>query len=185
MPANLDIRLFRADDDEEDLFAKQIIQAVINGSSTPAQAAAQIEQWVFEEQEKAWLAVEGKSLDEIEGPIMAVGPNPRGYYSMLLSYIAPVCSAYPPGHAAQESLLAFIVELRNLPDQEMHQWTVVHNYALEHSEASIEIITRLWKEHGSIHQAFQNEFRGTHDIYIYTYFQRKLHTMSITYKRAS
>lgn len=161
MASNLDIRLFAADDDEEDLALKQFIQAVISATSTPAQAAADVAQWIINEEEKAWKAIEGKNLDDIEGSLPAICPNPRGHYEMLLSFIAPVCSAYPPGHAVQENLLAFITEMRNLPSREMHQYESTYSEESMH-ESSVDIITGLWKEYRGIEVAFVREFNGTY-----------------------
>lgn len=162
MSSDLEIRLFCTTDDEEDLEAKQFIQNVISGTSAPAEAAAQVGQWVMKRQEQAWLAVEGKNIDEIKGFPLAVCPNPLGDYRMLVGYIPPVCSAYPPGHAVQEGLLAFLAEMRNLPDWEMRQYTTRYNYDLEREVGNIEIITGVWKDYYGAREAFTREFDGVY-----------------------
>lgn len=142
---NLDLRLFDADDNARDIALKQIIQSVISATSSPAQAAVQVEQWISDEADRTWLAVKDKAIESLDSPFKEC-PNPRRDYSIFMGFIATICSAYPPGHAAQEHLAELIRELRSLPEQEIRQYKTTYNYNTELYDKSIDIITDLWKE---------------------------------------
>lgn len=152
---NLDLRLFNADDDARDIALKQIIQSVISASSSPAEAAGQAGQWIADAAEKAWLDVKDKEIKSVNSPFR-VCPNPRRDYTNLVGYVATVCSAYPPGHAAQENLAELIREIRSLPEREMRQYTS----STWSDEESIEVVTDLWKDNGPPIRAFLDESAG-------------------------
>lgn len=170
---NLDLRLFDADDDARDLALKQIIQSVISASSTPAQAAAQLDQWMADQTEKAWQNIKDKDIESLSDA-WGECPNPRRDYAVFMGFLATVCSAYPPGHASQENLAEFIRKLRGLPGREMRQYTLTYNEDIEGRDQSIEIITDLWKETDPPIGAFLDESERTRRALAITLFNHLL-----------
>lgn len=118
--APLDPRLFDGDDDAEDLAYKQILNGVITQTTPPAQAAAQIDEWVTSEANARFLQLKDRELTQEEkDSVYLVAPNPSRHVDMIIGCIARVCSAYPPAHAAQNALIEFIQALKGLPKHEV------------------------------------------------------------------
>ncbi|KJZ74492.1 hypothetical protein HIM_06088 [Hirsutella minnesotensis 3608] len=114
--APLDIRLFEEDDGPEELAFKQIIDSVINRSTSPSQAAAQLDDWVTREAEERSRQTKGRQLTQDEqDSLHLIAPNPSRHIDMITECIARVCSAFPPSHAGHEALVELFQALANLP----------------------------------------------------------------------
>ncbi|KAM4055135.1 hypothetical protein HRG_005942 [Hirsutella rhossiliensis] len=114
----LDARLFDDDDDAEDLVFKQPLDALVTQASTPARAAAQIDEWVVSEANRRYRELEERNppfeLADDES-LYLVGPNASRHMHMLFDSVARLCSAFEPGSTAQDALVDFIVQLKALP----------------------------------------------------------------------
>ncbi|KAI0548486.1 hypothetical protein F4679DRAFT_550637 [Xylaria curta] len=121
--APLNVKLFREDDDQDDLAHKRIIHALVTGAVTPAAAAADFNAWVIAEssrrhQELA-LRADWANLTAQEGArgmtMRMLTPNASGYIEDTFTTIAKILPAFPPGHEGQDRILQFLLELRALP----------------------------------------------------------------------
>ena len=120
-------RLFEEDDDAEDLAYKRILDALLKGTSTPAQAAADMDALVATDANKRLETLKQRdpplrlTVEEEEQGLTArlVGPNPERWMEMMMTTIARICSAFPPAHPAQDALVDFLRELRDMPKHEV------------------------------------------------------------------
>ncbi|KLU91502.1 hypothetical protein MAPG_10020, partial [Magnaporthiopsis poae ATCC 64411] len=120
-------RLFDEDDDAEDLAYKRILDALLKGMSTPARAAADMDALVTTEANKRLETLKQRdpplrlTPEEEEQGLTPrlVGPNPQRWMEMMTTTIAKICSAFPPAHPAQDALVDFLRELRDMPKHEV------------------------------------------------------------------
>ena len=111
------------DDDAEDLAYKRILDVLLKQTATPFQAAADMDALVVAEANRTLEALKQRSppfqltLEEQEQGLTSrlVGPNPQRWMEMIITSIAKVCSAFPPAHPAQDALVEFLRELRDMP----------------------------------------------------------------------
>lgn len=124
----LDPKLFRDNDDEEDIFWKQKLNALINGTVTPSEAATDYDSCVVEDANRRHAALlkrpDPRNLtaeeEERDVPSMrAIAPNPSGDIQLLFPWIATLCSAFPPHHEKQTRIIRFLEALRDLPRRDV------------------------------------------------------------------
>ncbi|KAL8388920.1 hypothetical protein RB595_009023 [Gaeumannomyces hyphopodioides] len=119
--------LFGEHDDAEDLAYKRILDALVKQMATPSQAAADMDALVAGEARKKLEALEQRnppfqltSKEQQQGLTpRLVGPNPQMWIEMIITSIAKVSSAFPPAHPAQDALVEFLRELRDMPKHDV------------------------------------------------------------------
>ncbi|EJT72454.1 hypothetical protein GGTG_09320 [Gaeumannomyces tritici R3-111a-1] len=119
--------LFDEHDDADDLAYKRILDALLKQTATPSQAAADMDALVTGEAKKKLEALEQRTppfqltSEEQEQGLTPrlVGPNPEMWIEMITTSIAKVSSAFPPAHPAQDALVEFLRELRDMPKHEV------------------------------------------------------------------
>ncbi|PYI15955.1 hypothetical protein BO86DRAFT_406282 [Aspergillus japonicus CBS 114.51] len=128
----LDFHIFEPHDDEEDLFYKNKLVALVEGEITPQQAATEIDTFITHDSERlyklhrAYHFVPDTLPDEIrrrlplphgkdERELGIYCPNPGGHIEMFMHWVFRLGSAFPPGHVGQDRLIAFLKALRDLP----------------------------------------------------------------------
>lgn len=160
-----DLRLFDSDDDAEDLEYKNILNSVAIQSATPAQAAARIDDWVVTETNKRYDKFKQRNppfklSEEEKHSLYLEGPNPSRQIEMIIGAIARLCSAYPPNHYGQNSLIQLVQVLKELPKHEVHD--ISHDD--ESNEPGFEKKTLLWQfgtpSADFLAQKFQREAEG-------------------------
>ena len=122
----LALQLFRDDDDDEDVFYKKKLEALVNGNVTPSQAASDFDAWIIDENNKRLAEFmkrqnpRGPTPEEEEQDISPGGimPNTSGYIGMVFPSIARLCSAFPPFHAGQDRIIQFLEALRAMPEHQ-------------------------------------------------------------------
>ncbi|QUC21017.1 uncharacterized protein UV8b_05258 [Ustilaginoidea virens] len=112
----LPARLFQPDDSAEDLAHKQVLHDVVTLSAPPARAAQQLDEWVSGDANRKYAALRdrGFTLAADESAYL-VAPNASRSMDMLAETVARLCSAYPPGHPAQDALVHLLQQLKDLP----------------------------------------------------------------------
>lgn len=123
----LDLQLFRDDDDNEDLFYKKRLHALVNGDVTPSTAAADFDAWIVDEAntrlKELMKRPDPRNLtpeEEEQGvSLRAVAPNPSGSIEMVFQSIARLCSAFPPYHPGQDRIIQFLEVLRAMPEHQV------------------------------------------------------------------
>ncbi|RAK81900.1 uncharacterized protein BO72DRAFT_444375 [Aspergillus fijiensis CBS 313.89] len=132
----LDFNIFEHHDDEEDLFYKNKLVAIVEGEVTPKQAAIEIDTFITHDSERLYKLHRAYHFspedlpDEIRGqlPLPADSnerelgihcPNPGGHIEMFMHWVFRLGSAFPPGHVGQDRLIAFLEALRDLPRHEI------------------------------------------------------------------
>lgn len=110
--------LFDDDDDTEDLEYKEVINSLITQQTTPSQAAKAIDEWVVREANTKYDQLKQRdppfNLTSGES-VYLVGSNASRHVEMMVGTVAKICSAYPPGHTAQNLLIDFFQALKALP----------------------------------------------------------------------
>lgn len=126
----LDTNLFRDNDDEEDLFWKRKLEALINNDVTPSQAATDFDLCIVEEANTRHAELlkrpDPRNLtDEEEAnglvSMRAIAPNPSGNIELVFPWIATLCSAFPPHHEKQDKIIQFLEALRDMPKHEVYE----------------------------------------------------------------
>lgn len=126
----LPLQLFTQDDDDDAIAIKSRLEAVINGSVTPTQAAIDFDAWLAHEAEQRLEAFQKRTgqdrydltAEEEERGIhslRSIGPDPEGHINHLFEGIAKLCSSFPPFHAAQSLIIEFLEALRALPQHDV------------------------------------------------------------------
>ena len=124
----LELRLFRDDDDEEDLLYKKKLYALVNGDVTPSQAATDFDAWIVDEaniQLREFVKrpdLENLTPEEKARGIVslrALAPNPSGNIEMVFKSVARLCSAFPPYHPGQDRIIHFLEALRAMPEHQV------------------------------------------------------------------
>ena len=126
----LDLNLFQVWDDDEDLWYKNLLVALVQGDQTPTQVAIKIDTYITQASikqqavhqqylvhDKKTRTTSEKNKDEEEelvGP-----PNPDVHILMIMQWVARLCTAFPPGHVGQDRIIAFLEALRALPRHEV------------------------------------------------------------------
>lgn len=128
----LDTNLFSDNDDEEDLFWKRKLEALINNDVTPSQAATDFDLCVVEEANTRHAELlkrpDPRNLtseeDENGVPSMrAIVPNPIGSIELFFPWIATLCSAFPPYHEKQDRIIQFLEALQDMPRNDVYDGT--------------------------------------------------------------
>lgn len=124
----LDPKLFSDHDDEEEIFWKRKLEALINGEVTPSQAATDFDSCVVDEairrHEELLKRPDPRNLtaEEKENGVpstRAIAPNPSGNIQLFFPWIATLCSAFPPRHEKQDRIIQFLEALRNMPKHDV------------------------------------------------------------------
>ena len=123
----LDLQLFRDDDDEEDLLYKKKLQALVNGEVTPSKAATDLDAWIVDDANERLKELmkrpDPRNLtteEEEQGmSLRAITPNASGNIEMVFPSIAKLCSAFPPYHPGQDRIIQFLEALRAMPDHQV------------------------------------------------------------------
>lgn len=124
----LDPKLFSDDDDEEEVFWKRKLEALINGDVTPSQAATDFDACVVEEATSRHIELlkrpdpRNLTAEEEENGVpsmRAIAPNPSGNIELVFPWIARLCSAFPPNHEKQDRIIQFLEALRDMPEHEV------------------------------------------------------------------
>ncbi|KAJ5352017.1 hypothetical protein N7452_000991 [Penicillium brevicompactum] len=126
--------LFEEDDDEEDLAWKNIINKLVTQQITPVQAAKALDEWVTRDSTTRYEQLQQRHPPFSLSPgerAFRVGPHASGLFTNLVGVVAKICSAYPPGHAAQESLIELFQALKALPPHDVPTTTYKHTTADE------------------------------------------------------
>lgn len=128
----LDPKLFSDDDDEEDIFWKRKLEALINGDVTPSKAATDFDSSVVGEANTCHAELlkrpdpRNLTADEEENGVpsmRAIAPNPSGSIELVFPWIATVCSAFPPHHEKQDRIIQFLESLRDMPRHDVYEGT--------------------------------------------------------------
>lgn len=121
----LALQLFSDNDDEEDLMYKPILQALVDHSVTPSEAAVQFDAWVVNESNRRLTELMKRpeptlSLEEEEKGmhLRAILPNASGNIELAFSTIAKLLSSFPPYHAGQDRIIQFLESLRAMPEHQ-------------------------------------------------------------------
>lgn len=161
----LSLHLFDHDDDAEDLEYKQVINDLITEQKTPHQAAEVIDKWVVREANTKYDQLRQRNppfnlTPEEKDRVYLVAPNASRHVEMIVGCIAKVCTAYPPGHAVQNSFIEFFQALKAMPRHEVPNLS----YKDGPDEPTFDIKLTLWPfgtpsvDH--LAQKFQREAEG-------------------------
>lgn len=112
--------LFDEDDSTEEVVYKGIIMDLITQRTTPAQAAAALDEWVVREATTKHDRLRQRDppfnlTSEEKESLFFVAPDASRHVEMMIGTVAKICSAYPPGHTAQSLLIEFFQALKALP----------------------------------------------------------------------
>lgn len=121
------VRLYEDDDDAENRAYKDVLNALINQSVAPSQAAAHIDSWIVREANTRLSHLKERDPPFVLSPeeeneglsLYQIGPNASRHIDMVFDTIASICSAFPPAHPAQDSLIEFLIELKSMPKHEV------------------------------------------------------------------
>jgi hypothetical protein len=157
--------LFDEDDDIEDVAYKEVINDLITQQTTPAQAAEAIDEWVVREANTKYEQLRQRDppfylTPEEKDSVYLVGPNASRHVEMMVGTVAKICSAYPPGHTAQNALIEFFQALKALPRHDVPNLS----YEDDSDEPTFDIKLTLWS-FGTpsveyLAQRFQREAEG-------------------------
>lgn len=126
----LPLQLFTEDDDDDAIAIRSRLEALINGSVLPTQAAIDFDAWLVREAEQRLKAFQKRigqdrydltAEEEERGvrSLRSIGPDPEGHINHLFEGIARLCSSFPPFHAAQSLLIEFLEALRALQQHDV------------------------------------------------------------------
>lgn len=152
--------LFDDDDNTEDLAYKEVINNLITQRTTPAQAAEAIDEWVVRDANTKYDQLRQRDppfnlTPEEKDSLYIVGPNPSRHVEMMVGTVAKICSAYPPSHTAQNSLIEFFQALKALPRHNVPNLS----YKFDTDEPTFDVKLTLWSfDHPS---RFPREAEGT------------------------
>ncbi|OJJ85929.1 uncharacterized protein ASPGLDRAFT_122491 [Aspergillus glaucus CBS 516.65] len=127
---SLDPKLYSDDDDEEDIFWKRKLEALLNGDVTPSQAATDFDSCVVEEANTCHVELlkrpdpRSLTVEEEENGVpstRAIAPNPSGNIELVFPWIATLCSAFPPHHEKQDKIIQFLEALRDMPKHDVYE----------------------------------------------------------------
>ena len=126
----LDPKLYSDDDDEEDIFWKLKLEALLNGDVTPSQAATDFDSCVVEEANTRHVELlkrpdpRSLTVEEDENGVpstRAIAPNPSGNIELVFPWIATLCSAFPPHHEKEDRIIQFLEALRDMPKHDVYE----------------------------------------------------------------
>ncbi|OJJ86310.1 uncharacterized protein ASPGLDRAFT_72654 [Aspergillus glaucus CBS 516.65] len=123
----LPLRLYDEFDEEEELWIKPRLEALVKGDLTPSQAAVEFDTMLTEDtnrkHDKLMKRTDPRNLtpeEEGQGANMyTIMPHPRIYIGPMFSSISRLCSAFPPYHEGQTRIVEFLLALRSLPRHEI------------------------------------------------------------------
>ncbi|KAF2667164.1 hypothetical protein BT63DRAFT_458128 [Microthyrium microscopicum] len=118
----LNLQLFKADDDAEDLLYKNRLHDLVIGTTSPAKVA---EEWTTllakenYEQLATYIARPNprglSDEEETQGiSLRTIAPNPSGAISETFRTLTHLMSAFPPFHEGQNRIIDFMTALRDL-----------------------------------------------------------------------
>ncbi|KAI0888557.1 uncharacterized protein GGS22DRAFT_151830 [Annulohypoxylon maeteangense] len=134
------------DDDAEDRFCKNLMQALVDGSRTPSQIATDLDAWVVKESSDR-LQKFSDQPDLIQkdgnGHVLRTSmPNASGYVERFFQSFPSLCSVFPPHHGGQTRIIQFLEALLAIPDHEAPD-----SFAEGGSHKDVNKIT-LWSDRG-------------------------------------
>ncbi|KAI1098752.1 hypothetical protein F4804DRAFT_114550 [Jackrogersella minutella] len=143
------------DDNEDDRFCKGLMQALVDGSRTPAQIATDLDAWVVNESSRR-LQEFLRRPDLIEkddtGHILRHSiPNASGYADHFFQSFPNLCSVFPPHHVGQTRIIDFLEALMAMPKHE------APDYFMEGGALSDVNMISLWTDTGYSTEAFRIE----------------------------
>ncbi|KAL2004513.1 hypothetical protein VTN00DRAFT_3398 [Thermoascus crustaceus] len=152
----LDLQLFRNDDDDEDIFYKKRLHALVNGDVTPSKAATNFDAWIVDEAnmrlKELMKRPDPRNLtpeEEEQGiTLRSVAPNGSGNIEMVFQSIAKI--------------IQFLETLRAMPEHR-----VPDGVPAEDPDDQDQMI-RLWPFGGNW-MALAEVFRREADEYSYPY----------------
>ncbi|TEA09872.1 hypothetical protein C8034_v011598 [Colletotrichum sidae] len=109
----LSLNLFDDDDDEEDAVCKQKLTDLANGTTNPRNAAIDFDRWVVQRANDRLTELLKKN-GHGSAPRYA-SPNVSGTIEVTWAAIARLCSAFPPHHPGQDTIIQFLEVLGDLP----------------------------------------------------------------------
>ncbi|RAH47693.1 uncharacterized protein BO95DRAFT_491776, partial [Aspergillus brunneoviolaceus CBS 621.78] len=185
----LDLNLLKDWDDEEDIWYKTLLISLVNGETTPTQAATEIDTYITTESNERYelhraytyhrdqmpphtvltedpLTVEMKGNTE-EEVVTIRAPAPEAHFEMVVRWITRLASAFPPEHVGQNRIVAFLETLKALP---RHGIQII-NPMLENDEEDKFFYTTLevWPLDGNF-LALSSEVRYEGEAFIYRHY---------------
>ncbi|KAJ5333009.1 hypothetical protein MYU51_005281 [Penicillium brevicompactum] len=122
--------LFEEDDNAKELACKNIIKKLITQQITPFQAAEAVDEWVVRDSTTKYDKFRQRDPPFTLNPgenAFDDGPNTCGLVDMVIRIVAHICSAYPPGHIVQDSLIEFFQALKAMPRHDAPDVTYKHD----------------------------------------------------------
>lgn len=144
--------------DDGDARTREVItrlQALLAGTTTPSQAAHDLNAWVVREAEQrlpSFKTRTGQARYDVTpeessrgiDDIRAVGPYPEGIVNRLFEAIAKICSSFPPFHPSQNLIIDFLKALRAIPVQEVPHVTPIWRLNRSGPDAPGWDMMKLW-----------------------------------------
>lgn len=128
------------DDGDDYSTCQNLIKKLITEQITPAQAAEDFDKWVTRETNKKY-----DNLQQRDPPFTLTpgesgyldGPDADRLFDIMVEIVAKICSAFPPGHIAQNSLIEFFLALKALPRHDVPDTTYTDIYSAEDDEVFV------------------------------------------------
>ncbi|KAI2465022.1 hypothetical protein F4781DRAFT_410935 [Annulohypoxylon bovei var. microspora] len=143
------------DEDADDQFCKSLMQALVDGSRTPSQVAADLDAWVVKESSRRLQKFSDQpdliEKDDAGHMLRTSMPNASGYVELFFQSFPSLCSVFSPYHAGQTRIIQFIEALLAIPNHEAPDYFVEGG---DHKD--VNMIT-LWSDRGYSTEEFRIE----------------------------
>ncbi|PYI31620.1 hypothetical protein BP00DRAFT_343510 [Aspergillus indologenus CBS 114.80] len=122
--ACLPLNLYKEWDNEEDLAYKNILVSLVKGDLDPSEAARQIDAVLLQYYTSRYDLLRSRPNPYQLTPeetargvtsICEIASSAPGQVKIIFEWIAVLCSAFPPGHLAQDRIIDFLTALRAIP----------------------------------------------------------------------
>ncbi|KAI1208482.1 uncharacterized protein F4807DRAFT_153122 [Annulohypoxylon truncatum] len=144
-PLALTLSLYE-DDNADDQFCKSLMQALVDGSRTPSQLAADLDAWVVKESSSRLQKFSDQpdlvEKDDDGHVLRASMPNASGYVERFFQSFPNLCSVFPPHHDGQTRIVQFLEALLAIPNHE------VPDYFVEGGNPKDVHTITLWSDRG-------------------------------------
>ncbi|PYI28892.1 hypothetical protein BP00DRAFT_350127 [Aspergillus indologenus CBS 114.80] len=121
----LDLNLLEDWDDEEDIWYKKLLISLVDGETSPTQAATEIDTYITTESNERYEIHRAYTYHRDQMPphteeVTVGAPAPGAHFEMVVRWITRLASAFPPEHVGQDRIVAFLEALRALPRHGIH-----------------------------------------------------------------
>ncbi|PYI24822.1 hypothetical protein BO99DRAFT_439067 [Aspergillus violaceofuscus CBS 115571] len=183
----LDLNLLEDWDDEEGIWYKKLLISLVNGETSPTQAATEIDTYITREPNERYelhraytyhrdqipphtvlnedpltVRMEGSTEEEV-----TIGaPAPGAHFEMVVRWITRLASAFPPEHVGQDRIVAFLEALRTLPRHGIH---IINPSRENDEEDNFYTTLKVWPLDGNF-LALSSEVRYEGEAFSYRHY---------------